>query len=592
MLAHRNTRFLVANVFVCCSLGLGLPISAKDSAKRSAEKPTVVIGHVANVDGKPIAGATVEWGHAKTPFKQRTRVETDADGKYKLVLKSLEGHGWLAASAPDYASSIGSLQLKQGLLEHNFVLSAISEKSHVAAGEVVDQHNHPIAGARVEARTAVTGFYSSFSMPTGGDYFPGPDRVCTTDDQGKFRIADLPVNEVQLSVQSKHRYVNDKNYPVEEGLAIMMSGSGQPGVVQGHAVDATTDKPPENLADVRIVSRYSTMNHKCSSEDGTFRIPGEVTLGGKYTVYVYAKGYAATSAEILSVPAESTDFAKIELHPHPALRGKLVDAGTGEPLGNIPILYGVADEMRYMEWSDLPRYAEGHHFLTLVQHSRTNPQGEFWFAEPKSGSRGAMIISASGYQRLILHARNRQRDEATGEVLIRLQRESAFKGVVLVDGKPATNTSVSISGKSVDGIDQMYENTRTDAMGKYRYGRLTPGNYRIRCEKYSRTAKVGKGETATINLGNDLGPLRIHGRLEPEMSMHFSPQFPWDYTEFKTTSNAQGEYEISGLKAGRYSVWILDMRPSGYMTRRTQEIVVKSDNQQIDLLPKPTVRKK
>ena len=42
-----------------------------------------------------------------------------------------------------------------------------------------------------------------FSSPTGRDYFPGPDRIATTDEQGRFRIVDLPTDQVQLNITAK-----------------------------------------------------------------------------------------------------------------------------------------------------------------------------------------------------------------------------------------------------------------------------------------------------------------------------------------------------------------------------------------------------
>jgi len=104
---------------------------------------------------------------------------------------------------------------------------AIAEKRPGRRPLSVDQHNKPIAGASVEAFTPVVGFMSSFSMPTGRDYFPDLDRVDTTDEQGRFRIVDLPTSKCN-EYYVEHRYVGDTNYPVEEGLIIVMSGSGEP----------------------------------------------------------------------------------------------------------------------------------------------------------------------------------------------------------------------------------------------------------------------------------------------------------------------------------------------------------------------------
>ena len=584
-----GTRFLAVGVFVCCSLVFGALGSAEDAAKKDAQELVVVTGRVVDTDGKPIAGATGEWGNDKTPFQKRTRVKTSDDGTYKLALKSVEGHNWLAASAPDYTVRVATTQPEKNTCD--FTLSAVSKDKHFIAGEVLDEHNKPIAGARVEVFTPLTGFNSSFSMTTGRDYFPGPDRVCTTDEQGLFRISDIHTDEVQLSVQARHRDYHEETYPVSQGITILISGSGEAGVVQGRVVDAATGLPPKDIAKVRIVLRYSTTNQNHPGEDGTFRIPREVALGNNYGVLVYAKGYAAATAQIPAVSAESTTFAKIELSPHPSLLGKLVDADTGQPIAGAPILYGVADGMRYMEWSSLSQYADGYHSLAYVQRTVSGTNGEFWFAEPKAGAKGTIIISAAGYQRLILHARNHQRDETTGEVLIRLRRESAFEGTVFIDGKATPNISVSLRGTTLEGVEQWYESVRTDATGKYRYGRLAPGNYRVHCEQYSREGKVGKGETATLNLGDDLGPLRIHGKVEPDVKINLSPRFRWDYTELSTKSNSKGEYEIGGLKEGRYEVFIFNTE-SSHLWHREYAITVKSDGQQIDLLPKSPTRTK
>jgi protocatechuate 3,4-dioxygenase beta subunit len=558
-----------------------------DDVADTRPEPYVVSGRVTSVDGQAIPGATIEWGRIDTRFNRRLWVQTAADGTYSLSLKSLDRGCQLAASAPGFATYTGNSQLKRGQQVRDFVLVPLPKEGDVVAGTVVDENNRPIAGAAVEAFTPIVGFNSSFSMATGRDYFPGPDRVATTDDAGQFRIVDLPTDEVQLSVSAKHRHVNDENYPVEEGLVIQMSGSGQAGVVQCRIVDASTKLPPENIDDVRIVPRYTTTAYKCAAEDGTFRWPREVILGERYVTYVYAKGYAAAEAKLTAVPAQSKEFASIELKPRPALRGKLIDAETGQPVGGAPLIYGIADRLSYIEWSSLDKYADGHHSLSYVQHVTPSPTGEFWFAEPESGPRGLIIVFVAGYQRLLLYPRDRRWDEATGELLIKLKRESAVEGIVLRNGKPAADETVSVSGSDPQGFHNMYESVRTDSNGRYRYGRLAPGHYRVRGDKFSRVAKVERGETVIVNLGDNLGPISIHGRAAPGVSISFSPLFKWDYSRFSTSANDQGQYEMSGLKAGRYAVSLSNSYSTGYISHEDREIVVKDEGQQIDFLPKP-----
>jgi hypothetical protein len=365
-----------------------------------------------------------------------------------------------------------------------------------------------------------------------------------------------------------------------------MSGSGESGVIQCRVVDAETKLPPKNLADIRIVPRYSTTSYKCEPDSGIFRLPKDVTRGESYMVYAYAKDYAIASAKLTSVPADSTDFAPVELRKKPALQGKLVDAETGKPIAAAPLVYGIADRMSYIEWSSLPKYADGYHSLEFVQRDVTAPTGEFWFAEPQSGSRGLIIVFIDGYQRLMLYPRLRQVDEATGQLIVKLKRESAVEGTVLINGKPAANTSVSVRGRDEIGMSNMWESVRTDANGKFRYGRLAPGSYRVHARPYSRVVQLEKGQTATVNLGDDLGPIRVHGDIEPNVSISLSPQFRWDYTNFETNSDEKGKYEIAGLKAGRYRA-LISSASHGSFSHRDTEINVKQDGQKIDLL-RPT----
>jgi hypothetical protein len=562
---------------------------AGSSGNKSSElNESVITGRVTNVDGHNVAGASIEWGAADTSFKNRQRVTTDQNGDYTLTLKSLAGRNRFAASAPGYLPQVSYSQIARGRQVENFVLSATPIDGHAIAGTVVDEQGQPVGGVRVEAFTPVVGFHSSFSIPTGRDYFVGPDRVHETDEQGRFRISDLPEGEVQLNLRSKHRHVNDQNYPVQEGLKITMSGSGQPGVIQGRIVDAATSLSPPTVNDIRIVPRYSPTNYHCSGDNGHFQLPTVATLDAEYLVYVYAKGYAAAQARLTALPVGSNEFTNIKLKTRPPLQGRLVDGSTGQPIIGAAILYGIADRASYIEWSDLQKYADGYHPLTFVQHIDSSQKGEFWFAEPEDGPRGTIIVVVDGYQRLILNPEARQLDDASGDLVIRLKRESAITGVVLKDGKPLPNASVVVSGRSKDGLDQMYESVRTDADGKYKYGRLAAGSYNVRGGFYCRIATVAETETVMLNLGEELGPIRIHGKAAPSIKIALRPEFDWDYIQFETEANSAGEYEITGLKPGKYRVSLHFAYSTGYISHDEREIAVEREGQQIDFLSMPS----
>jgi protocatechuate 3,4-dioxygenase beta subunit len=564
-------------------------VAAPPEQVAEAADRAIVTGRVTDQNGNAIAGATVEWGRNDRPFQARQRVKTDKDGKYLLTLKSLDGRCHIAASAPGYLPEPGMVGFGPGRHTRDFELAKMPADKNLVTGVVVDERGKPIEGVRVEAFTPVTGFYSSFSMPTGRDYFPGPDRVATTDKEGRFRIENLPTDEVQLNVRSKYRHVNDENYPVRENLRITMTGSGERGVIQGRIVEAATGEPPADLASVRIVRRHSSEIYECSHEDGRFQLPVEVTLGAKYPVYVYAKLFAPGNALLKAVPVGSNEYPTIELTEGPLLRGKLVDAETGQPIARARVLYGVAGKLSYFSWSDFDRYADGYHSLQVVQHDKTNKRGGFWFAEPaERGMQGLIFVLVDGYQRWILRPDAREFDKATGELVIRLPRESAISGVVMKDGKPLANARVSVGKTENDGFQNMYEGVPADADGRFRYGRLAAGKYWLNGGPYARRVTVGAGKTVTVNVGGDLGPIVIHGKAAPSISINVEAQFEWEYSRFTTEANAAGEYELRGLKPGKYRVTQHFAYPTAFIEHATVEIEVTDDaDQRIDLMATP-----
>jgi protocatechuate 3,4-dioxygenase beta subunit len=550
--------------------------------------PVIVTGNVTDETGKAIVGATVEWGRVTEPFSARQRVQTDNHGNYRIAMTSAKGLRHLAASAPGFSVQVESIGVEAGQRELTFVLKKAPGNRPFVSGRIVDERGDPIAGARVEAFTPVVGFHSSFSMPTGRDYFPGPDRVAVTDADGRFRIDDLitdflPIDEIQLNVRAKHRHINDENYTIGDNIRVVMRGSGKAGLIQGRIVDSVTGEPPADLGSVRIVRRHIPTAYECTHDDGRFTLPVEVTLGNTYMVYVYAKRFAAMSARLKAVAPNSSDYAKVELIEGPMLRGKIVDADTGEPIAGASLVYGIAADAWYFSWPDFHKYVDGYHSLTYVQHDTANKRGAFWFAEPgEGGSRGTIFVKAEGYQRLVLEPDSRTFDASTGELVIRLPRESVLVGVVTSDGKTLPRTTLWVSPPKIAKMEQWYEHVHTDTHGRYRYGQFSAGTYNLRAGPYTRTVTLGKGQTLTVNMGEDLGPLSVHGTAVPNTRVTFIPAFDWEYKRIETRSDEFGKFSLRGLRRGRYRVVQELLRQRAYRGDKS-DIEVEHDNQQIDL---------
>jgi protocatechuate 3,4-dioxygenase beta subunit len=465
----------------------------------------------------------------------------------------------------------------------------IDTTPQTVAGVIVDEAGHPIAGVRVEARTPVTGFHSSFSMPTGGDAFK-PPRIAVTDAQGRFDIADIPLfgeREVQLSLKAKHRHVNDQNYPVGQDLRIEMSGSGQPGVIQARLVGVATDHPIVPFDEVRVVRRHVAKAYTFAAEDGRFVLPSEVTLGNHYMIYVYAKGYAATAGKVKAVRAGADEYQEIALPARPALRGKLVDAQTGDPIAGAAILNGRTDEASYFQWSDFEKHVDGYHSLTYVQHETSNAEGEFWFAEVDDQSLGTIFVLKDGYQRFVLRPDVRLYAPNTHELIVPVPRESVFTGIVVQDGKPIANAGVSVQlSDHKEKMQQWNPHTKTDAEGRYRFGGLPPGHYVVFAGPYARRVAIEEAETVELNFGNDLGEIRIWGQAPARATIRLRPEFDWDYSNLETKADESGQYECRGLKPGPYTALVhVPGSASGYLGHHYHlpEFVVERDGQEVDL---------
>ncbi len=468
--------------------------------------------------------------------------------------------------------------------------SPIDTTPQSVAGVVVDEAGQPIAGVRVEARTPVTGFYSSFSMPTGGDAFQ-PPRVAVTDARGRFHIADIPLwgaREVQLSLRARHRHVNDANYPIAQDLRVDMNGSGQAGVIQARLIGLATDHPVVAFDEVRVVRRHVARPHTVATENGRFVLPDEVTLGNDYMIYVYAKGYAATAAQVRAVEAGSDEYQEIALPARPPLRGTLVDAQTGEPIPGAPVLHGLTDDVRYFQWSDFKKHVDGYHSLDYVQHETTNEAGEFWFAEVSNASPGTIFVSKDGYQRFVLPPDVRPVDPETGQLIVPVPRESVFTGVVVQDGMPVANAGVSVQPRDrKEKLEQWYEHTKTDSQGRYRFRGLPAGSYTLFAGPYARRVTIAEAESVEMEFGDDLGEIRIWGKAPAGASIGIRAEFDWVYTNLEVEADETGKYECRGLKPGPYTALVqVPGGSGGYLGHHyyVPQFIVERDGQQIDLL--------
>ncbi|WP_197527307.1 MSCRAMM family protein [Pirellulimonas nuda] len=560
----------------------------EDGDKEDAAVPLTVTGTVLDDAGQPLPGATIEWGVDTQRFSARQRVVTDREGHYSIRRGRIEERARLAASAPGFSAQLMGWDAEPGAGPIDFQLQRIPKDAAFVAGTVVDDYGEPVAGVVVEAFTPVVGVHSSFSWPTGRDYFPGPDRKATTDADGAFRIEDLAqplfndTGEVHLSLRSEHRHVNDANYPLGAGVTIRMHGSGRAGVLRGRLVDAKDGLPIASPKAVRIVQRHRTDVFDDVDDQGCLELPGPVTLGNTYSVNVYVAGYAAAEARLTAVNADSGGIADILLTPAPTLHGRLVDADNGAPIAGAELLYGLVGKVSYFEWSSFAKYTDGLHGLKFVQHATTDAEGRFWFCEPPEGEHGTIIGRPAGYAEIVLSPAERTIAPETGTLVVRLPREAVVMGLVVKDGKPVTEERVSVTGAKRGGLEQWRVGVKTDAEGRYRYGGLAAGEYVLHANGFAQPVTLGHAEQADVDLGHDAGTWSVHGFAPAGVSIAFSPMFDWQCRQLDAEADKEGRYQVQGLKPGRYRVRI-DYVGRGFSRDHEVEVEVTRDGQQVDL---------
>jgi hypothetical protein len=230
------------------------------------------------------------------------------------------------------------------------------------------------------------------------------------------------------------------------------------------------------------------------------------------------------------------------------------------------LVTGVAPRNRrsYVEWSTLDSYADGHHSLENVLRVRTNENGEFVIPEAPD-KRTTLIVKARGYARQVIMPANRPKADENGIVAITRQRSA--KLVAVADrntqlGKLADGVSLSL--RSDDGFDHMYQSSGLDDDGTRVYESMAPGEYTVSLYSrngdthypcYSKTVALEAGEETRVKLGKMFGTLTLSGDAPPFSTVRINgSKLPKGPSRFAVHADVDGDFELRGLLPGEYSL--------------------------------------
>lgn len=192
----------------------------------------------------------------------------------------------------------GALALLTGLVVGS--LTAQQEAAPTTGlliGRVVSPDGKPVAGARL---TLV-----------------GSDRKTSTDDQGQFRIADVPVGIARLLVESD-------SYPIQMAEVIVRAETGLAATIRLDAeattlpelvVTAPADRPPEYIG----IRKYDDFFRRKELGFGTFRTRAEIERLGATDVLGTLRAIPGVRASMemspFGVPSANLRIARCPRYP-------------------------------------------------------------------------------------------------------------------------------------------------------------------------------------------------------------------------------------------------------------------------------------
>jgi hypothetical protein len=209
-----------------------------------------VRGRVTQVDGTPLAGATVDCTSFESNPVVLGSVKTDADGRYLVDSMSKYAHIEVVARLRGFEPGFVDLP-EEGGPEVDFKLNP----GHWLEGRTIDEAGKPVAGV---------------SLRLNGEHEGHRFRNTTSDKLGRFRLQDLPAGSTSIEV-------DHPNYGAIRRMAVVADGRKDHVIVlkaaryvSGIVLDAKTGKPVKQF----VVSTFTTADgasEAFKSSDGRFR---------------------------------------------------------------------------------------------------------------------------------------------------------------------------------------------------------------------------------------------------------------------------------------------------------------------------------
>ncbi|HKE01114.1 MAG TPA: carboxypeptidase regulatory-like domain-containing protein [Planctomycetota bacterium] len=281
----------------------------------------------------------------------------------------------------------------------------------------------------------------------------------------------------------------------------------------GRVHDAADDAP---IASFRVTlirieempSGIEPTRHDVTNADGEFEISG--VAAGSYRVHVQAGGYSGWRKASIDLGGASVPVLDVPLRRGAPIRGRVVEAGSGEPIAGVLVL----SETDTPAWLLKTAIAEKEPWMTAADV--TDASGAF---EIEHASEGTQKLRASDAVHAPAWSKLEHGATPSGDVVLRMTRGGVVEGRVTgKGGTPAVHVPIIAACQDPERMQPCltYGITYTDADGRYQVSGVAPGAYtvlRLEPPVAYRFTQVDEGVAARVDFLEGPSGTRVHGKV-------------------------------------------------------------------------------
>lgn len=425
----------------------GEDVPPPDWFVQAGVKPRRIAGRVLTLDGKPVAGATVELSSLPTKggLGVPPRLTTNDAGEFDFGARP-------AIAYSVHASASGRSGAAVGVDLRNPVTAPPPDKlelrlppcDHAVFGTVRDASGGVVEGARV------TWLAADPIRSLEGDSIPG--NVAMTSSKGVYELCvvggrDLVVTEVTADGYGSVIYQTQVWGRRKIDFSLVPEA-----IVVGRVIREDTRAPVARAAVALVGGQWgverTASRGSFTAADGTFRITG--VAPGPHLIYAVAGGLAtARETPIVVAAGQTTDPVEMVLETRSIVRGTVLDGG--KPVAGAHV--SVRTNNSNSSSGDAVSQLDGTFTLDRV------PRGQVRFVVRPHEVESPKTFTVS-------------RPEHTG-VVIEIAPLGSIVGTVVRKGQPVAGANVELNGINSNELGPL----RTDDAGRFEARGLRPGKW-------------------------------------------------------------------------------------------------------------------